>query len=222
MPIGVAYGHWRGAGNLRLAGCITTGQILWETSMSRTPVNVRAAEAADAPVLRDLWSEILRRGTPDEQLADVHHVIAACEGREDRCIVIAEFDGEFAGAVYLMATTLSPLNLESTVMAISPHVLPAFRRRGVGTALIDAATRFAETQGVGTVATAAMANSRDANRFMARLSFASQATLRASTTSAVRAKLSARRSATRQRGSRHIDKVLAARRVGREHAHAHN
>ncbi len=187
--------------------------------MSRTPVNVRAAEAADATVLRDLWTEILRRGTPDEQLADVRGVIADCEGREDRRIAVAEFDGQVAGAVLLEATTLSPLNLEPTVLAISPHVLPAFRRRGVGTALMDAATRFAETQGVGTVATAAMVNSRDTNRFMARLSFASQATLRASTTSAVRAKLSARRSATRQRGSRHIDKVLAARRVGREHVH---
>lgn len=187
--------------------------------MSRTSVNVRTAGLEDAPVLRDLWHEILRRGTPEEQLADVRQVIAGCEGRDDRSIAIAEFDGEVAGAVFLKATTLSPINLEPTVLAVSPHVLPAFRRRGVGTALIDAATRFAEMQGVATVATAAMASSRDANRFMARLSFASQATLRATTTSAARAKLSARRSATRQRGSRHIDKVLAARRVGREHAH---
>jgi GNAT superfamily N-acetyltransferase len=186
--------------------------------MSRTPVNVRAAEVADASVLRELWNEILRRGTPDEQVADLRRVIADCEGREDRYIAVAEFDGEVAGAVLLEATTLSPLNLEPMVMAVSPHVLPAFRRRGVGTALIDAAARFAESQGVGTVATAAMANSRDANRFMARLALTPQATLRAATTSAVRAKLSARRSATRQRGSRQIDKVLAARRMGREHA----
>lgn len=187
--------------------------------MSRTPVNVRAAEAHDAPVLRELWSEILRRGTPEEQVADVRSVIADCEGREERCIAVAEFDGQVAGAVLLKATTLSPLNLEPTVLAVSPHVLPAFRRRGIGTALIDAAARFAESQGVGTVATAAIANSRDANRFMARLSFTPQATLRASTTAAVRAKLSARRSGSRQRGSRQIDKVLAARRMGREHAH---
>lgn len=187
--------------------------------MSRTPVNVRTADVSDASALRELWNEILRRGSVEEQVADVRRVIADCEGREDRCIAVAEFDGELAGAVFLKATTLSPLNLEPTVMAVSPHVLPAFRRRGVGTALIEAAARFAETQGVGTVATAAMANSRDANRFMARLALTPQATLRAATTSAVRAKLSARRSVTRQRGSRHIDKVLAARRVGREHAH---
>lgn len=187
--------------------------------MSRTSVNVRAAEITDAAALRELWNEILRRGTPEEQLADVRGVIEECEGRQDQCIAVAEFDGEIAGAVFLKATTLSPLNLEPTVMAVSPHVLPAYRRRGVGTALIDAAARFAENHGVGTVATAAMSNSRDANRFMARLSLTPQATLRAATTSAVRSKLSARRSVTRRSGSRQIDKVLAARRIGREHAH---
>ena len=97
---------------------------------------------------------------------------------------------------------------------------PQFRRHGVGSALIEAAVRFAEAHGIGTISTAAVASSRDANRFMARLSFTPQATLRAATTVAVRAKLSARRSAgrtaTRHGGSRHIDRVLAARRISRE------
>ncbi len=185
--------------------------------MSRTTVHVRAAVDADSPVLRELWSDILRRGTPAEQDADVQRVLADCVDREDRCIVVAEFDGRVVGAVFLQSSTLTPLNLEPSVLAVSPHVLPEFRRHGVGTALMDAATRFAEAQGIGTVATAATASSRDANRFMARLSLTPQATLRAAATSAIRAKLSVRRSATRSRGSRQIDKVLAARRLGREH-----
>lgn len=185
--------------------------------MSRTAVEVRAAATDDAPVLRELWTDILRRGTVAEQEADLLDVIADCAGRADRCIAVAEIDGRVAGAVFLEATTLTPLNLEPAMLAVSPHVLPEFRRRGVGTALMDAATRFAEAQGIATVATAAMANSRDANRFMARLSLTPQATLRAASTSAVRAKLSARRATTRNRGSRQIDKVLAARRLGREH-----
>lgn len=185
--------------------------------MSRTTAHVRAAAASDVSVLRELWTDILRRGTVAEQEADVLSVIADCADREDRCIAVAEIDGQVAGAVFLEATTLTPLNLEPAMLAVSPHVLPEFRRRGVGTALMDAATRYAETQGIGTVATAAMASSRDANRFMARLSLTPQATLRAASTSAVRSKLSARRSATRNRGSRQIDKVLAARRLGREH-----
>ena len=185
--------------------------------MSRISVQVRAAVLDDAAVLRELWADILRRGTAAEQEADLVGVIEDCADREDRCIAVAEVDGRVAGAVFLEATTLTPLNLEPAMLAVSPHVLPEFRRRGVGTALMDAATRFAEAQGIGTVATAAMASSRDANRFMARLSLTPQATLRAASTSAVRAKLSARRSTPRGRGSRQIDKVLAARRLGREH-----
>lgn len=185
--------------------------------MSRTTVQVRAAAPADASVLRELWTDVLRRGSAEEQEADLVRIIDDCADREDRCISVAEIDGQVAGAVFLEATTLTPLNLEPAALAVSPHVLPEFRRRGVGTALMDAATRFAEAQGIGTMATAALANSRDANRFMARLSLTPQATLRTASTSAVRSKLSGRRSATRGRGSRQIDKVLAARRLGREH-----
>jgi predicted N-acetyltransferase YhbS len=188
--------------------------------MSRTPVTVRAAAAEDLPTLRELWSDILRRGSAEEQLADLRRVFVEVETDSRQAIMVAEYDGEVAGAVHLSATTLTPLNLEPAVQAVSPHVLPQFRRHGVGSALIEAAVRFAETQGIATLSTAAVASSRDANRFMARLSFTPQATLRAATTVAVRAKLSARRSggraSSRQGGSRHIDRVLAARRISRE------
>ena len=188
--------------------------------MSRTPVCVRAAVADDLPVLRELWGDILRRGSSDEQLSDLRQVLAVVQDDPDQAIVVAEYDGQVAGAIHLSATTLTPLNLEPAVLAVSPHVLPDFRRHGVGSALIEAAVRFAEAHGIGTLSTAAVSSSRDANRFMARLSFTPQATLRAATTVAVRAKLSARRSAgrsaTRQGGSRHIDRVLAARRISRE------
>lgn len=188
--------------------------------MSRTPVTVRAAVADDLPALRELWSDILRRGSADEQLADLRTVLDAAERDAAQSVVVAEYDGEVAGAIHLSAATLTPLNLEPAVLAVSPHVLPQFRRHGVGSALIEAAVRFAEAHGIATVSTAAVSSSRDANRFMARLSFTPQATLRAATTTAVRAKLASRRSAgrsaTRHGGTRHIDRVLAARRISRE------
>jgi GNAT superfamily N-acetyltransferase len=188
--------------------------------MSRTPVTVRAAAADDLPALRELWSDILRRGSTEEQLADLRTVLADADRDPDQAIVVAEYDGQVAGAIHLSATTLTPLNLEPAVLAVSPHVLPDFRRHGVGSALIEAAVRFAEAHGIATLSTAAVSSSRDANRFMARLSFTPQATLRAATTVAVRSKLSSRRpagrSATRQGGTRHIDRVLAARRISRE------
>ncbi len=185
--------------------------------MSRTPVTVRTAETSDAISLRELWGDILRRGGLDEQLADVSTVIATASRRDDHCIVVAEIDGEVAGAVYLEATTFTPLNLEPAVLAVSPHVFQRFRRKGVGSALIEAACRFAEQRGITHVQTAAAAEARDANRFMARLSFAPQAMLRAATTSAVRARLPQARQVTHADTNRQrIDRVLAARRVRRE------
>ncbi len=185
--------------------------------MTRSPVHVREAEAADAASLRELWNDILRRGGLDEQLADVSSVLGAARDRDDTCVVVAELEGEIAGAVYLCATTFTPLNLEPVVLAVSPHVFAQFRRRGVGSALIEAACRFADQHGIAHISTAASAEARDANRFMARLSLAPQAMLRAATTSAVRARLPQSRQITAAATNRQkIDRVLAARRVRRE------
>lgn len=185
--------------------------------MSRTPVTVRAAEASDVGSLRELWGDILRKGDVDEQLADVARVVSTASAREDQCVAVAEVDGEVAGAVYLEATTFTPLNLEPAVLAVSPHVFSRFRRKGVGSALMEVACRFAEQHGIAHVQTAAAAEARDANRFMARLSFAPQAMLRAATTTAVRSRLPQARQATPAATSRQrIDRVLAARRIRRE------
>ncbi len=185
--------------------------------MSRMPVSVRTAEPSDVMVLRELWSDILRKGGLDEQLADVGRVVATSCERDDVCVVVAEIDGEVAGAVYLEASTFTPLNLEPAVLAISPHVLQQYRRKGVGSALMEAACRFADQHGINHVQTAAAAESRDANRFMARLSFAPQAMLRAATTSSVRARLPKARQVTQAATSKQrIDRVLAARRHRRE------
>jgi predicted N-acetyltransferase YhbS len=185
--------------------------------MSRTPVTVRPAGPSDVASLRELWCDILRKGGIDEQLADVARVVSEAEASDTRMVAVAEVDGEVAGAVYLEATTFTPLNLEPAVLAVSPHVFVQFRRKGVGSALVEAACRFAEQHGIAHVQTAAAAEARDANRFMARLSFAPQATLRAATTSAVRARLPQARQVTQAATSRQrIDRVLAARRIRRE------
>ncbi|WP_165355213.1 GNAT family N-acetyltransferase [Nocardioides oleivorans] len=180
-------------------------------------MSVRAAEPTDVAQLRDLWCDILRKGSLDEQLADVARVVTTAAAREDQCVAVAEIDGEVAGAVYLEASTFTPLNLEPAVLAVSPHVFQRFRRKGVGSALMEVACRFAEQHGISHVQTAAAAEARDANRFMARLSFAPQATLRAATTSAVRARLPQSRQVNPAATSKQrIDRVLAARRIRRE------
>lgn len=181
--------------------------------MSRSSIHLRPAGHADAPVLAGLWAEYLRRADHAEQVSDTCQVIETATADPGRCVAVAEYDGEVAGAVLLVATTISQVNLEPVVQAIAPHVLPQYRRRGVGRALMEAAVTFAEERGIGHVGTAASTASRDANRFMARLALGPRATVRRATTSAVRAKLTALRPATVRTRGRSQPKVLAARRT---------
>ena len=183
--------------------------------VKRTQVSLRTALPGDAPVLAEVWSEVLRRVDKDQQIADVETLIDRITPLDEERIVVAEYDGEVAGAVHLRASTLTPLNLEPVVQAISPHVLPAFRRRGVGRHLMEAAVAFAEERGIAHIATAAVSGSRDANRFMARLGLGPHAVLRLAPTAMVQAKLDAQTPAATRSGARQLTHVIAARRSSR-------
>lgn len=183
--------------------------------MSRSLVSLRRAVPEDAPHLAELWCDVMRRAGHEDQVADLETLLKGLEGSTDRRIVVAEYDGEFAGAVHLHATTMSELNLEPVVRALSPHVLPRFQRHGVGSALMDAAVSWAEELGIGHVATAAVAGSRDANRFMARIALGPYAVLRVATTHAVRTRLSAHRRPVQSTDRRQLSQLLAARRSQR-------
>src|SRR4051794_40582359 len=180
--------------------------------MSRTLVTLRSAVASDAPLLAELWADVLRRTDPEDQVADVLKVVTTAAEAPDERVVVAEYDGRVAGAVHLRATTITPLNLEPTVQAISPHVFPQMRRHGVGRALMEAAVSFADEMGIATVATAAASASRDANRFMARLALGPYAVFRVASCHAVRNKLTAQRPAAQRATGRQLTQVLAARR----------
>lgn len=180
--------------------------------MMRTLVSLRPAAAADAPHLAELWADVLRRTTREEQTGDLETVVARVEASSDERIIVAEYDGEFAGAVHLQATTMSALNQEPVVRALSPHVLPRFQRHGIGSALMDTAVSWAEELGIAHVATAVAAGSRDANRFMARIALGPYAVVRIATTHAVRSRLNAHRRPATSTGGRQLTQVLAARR----------
>lgn len=180
--------------------------------MTRSLVSLRAATSADAAHLAELWTDVIRRTGPEDQVADIEAVLARVDASPDERIVVAEYDGEFAGAVHLQATTMTALNQEPIVRALSPHVLPRFQRHGIGSALMDTAVSWAEELGIGHVATAAVAGSRDANRFMARIALGPYAVLRVATTHAVRSRLTAHRRPTTSTGGRQLTQVLAARR----------
>ena len=178
--------------------------------MSRTSLVPRIACREDAPVLAELWSDQLRRVDRAEQVADLELVIQNAAASPEQRFVVVEYDGRVAGAVFLRLTTMSPLNLEPCVQSIQPRVFDHARRHGVGRALMDAATSFAEENCVLHVTTAVPATARDANRFMARLGLAPVGTVRAAPTSLLRSRVT-----PPVAGGRSMPRVLAARRSQR-------
>ena len=181
--------------------------------MSRTPVSLRPATIEDAVFLAGLWQPTLRRADLQEQIADLELIIKSCQESAEQRLVVAEYDGEPAGAVLLCVSTVSPLNLEPAVRAFAPFVAPGFRRRGVGHTLMDAAVTYAEELGVGHVLTSVAHDARQSNRFMARLGLGQQGVLRVGTTPTVRSKLTAQLPGkVRAHGARPVGQVLAARR----------
>ena len=185
--------------------------------MSRQPVTMRQATIGDVPFLIEMWSPLLRRADRQDQVHDLELIVKEAAESAERRLLVAEYDGEPAGAVLLRVVPMTPLNLEPTVNAMAPHVLPSFRGKGVGGALMEAAVIWAEDLGIGHLSTAAPSSSRTGNRFMARLSLGPQAVFRVSTTQLVRTKLAAMqpgsaRAVGRATGRRHLGQVLAARR----------
>jgi GNAT superfamily N-acetyltransferase len=179
--------------------------------MSRTMVTLREARLSDVGSLAELWQPYLRRGSEDP-LEDLVSVIEDLDHQPGHRLVVAEYDGEFAGAVYLMMAPYSPVNPEPVLQVHNPAVMPHHRRHGVGKALVECAVTWAEELGLGHVATATSSGSREANRFMARLALAPQAVLRMAPTPAVRARLVPRHPGTRSPATRQVSQVLAVRR----------
>lgn len=180
--------------------------------MTRSPVHLRDVRLDDAAELSNLWGSLVRRPDDRDPVADLCTIIERVLDDSDQRIVIAEYDGALAGAVLLRIAPLTPLHLEPLVQIISPQVLPEFRRKGVGGALMEAAAGFAEEQGVAHVGTASLSRSREANRFMARLGLAPHATLRVTSTQLFRSKLSGQRIADPRQPGRQMGQILAARR----------
>ncbi len=181
--------------------------------MSRSPVQLRPACDADAERLVLLWSDVLRRADPLDQADDLRRIIKRALATPEERLVVAEYDGQVAGAILLRTSTVTPLNLEPAVQAVAPMVFPEFRRHGVGRALMESAVAFAEELGIAHVASGSISSSRDANRFLARLGLGAQIVLRVAPTHAVRSKLKAQRPVPARGTHRQIDRVLAHRRV---------
>jgi N-acetylglutamate synthase-like GNAT family acetyltransferase len=114
-------------------------------------------------------------------------MLARVEADPEQRIVLAELEGEVVGAAYLTRIPTSPFALDSAVHMSHLQVVQHARRHGAGKALVESAVLWAEEKGACTVMAAATAHDREANRYLARLGFASLVVTRAASVSALRA-----------------------------------
>ncbi len=176
-------------------------------------MSLRDAEYTDAEFLLELWGDLLRRADETERLADLQQVIKDAAASPEKRLVLAEHDGERAGAVLLSVGPTSPLDHEPAVHVLALMVSPSFRRRGIGRQLMESGIALGEEHDVVTVMTSVDHGSRDTNRFLARLALSPRAGYRSGPIGAVRARMAAQRPSMADPAvGRQRTRVLAARR----------
>lgn len=189
--------------------------------MSRAPVTVRAAEPKDAGDLIDVWTEaapahpaddVERRATEGlliiPQLSEAAGAIARIAADPAERLLVAQSDERIVGAVHLRRGPVSPIQQGEAVHLSHLRVLPAHRRRGVASALLSAATAWAEEKDSTHMFATSPASTREAHRFLARLGFGQIAIVRAVSVIALRARF-----AGLAAGSRDTGRLIARRRT---------
>lgn len=126
----------------------------------------------------------------------------------DRTDGAAPTGGVVAGVVHLRRAPVSPVRVQESVQVTALSVAPEHRRKGVATALVSAATAWAEEKDAPFVVTAMPARDREANRYVTRLGFSQMAVLRVAGTGALRGRF-----AGMAAGSRDTGRMIAVRRT---------
>lgn len=161
--------------------------------MTRTAPHVRDARPDDADALLALWAEGLRRLETGlhrgDARAEAERAIVRVAADPDQRFVVGEVSGAVVGAAHLVRRPVSPLSTDAAVHIQHLQVLESVRQQGVGTALVDAAVAWAEERDASHVVAAANAQSRAANRFMARLGLGQLAVMRSAPLHVLRARL---------------------------------
>jgi len=189
--------------------------------LSRAPVTVRVAEPEDAGDLIDVWTEAAPDHPADEaerrasdglltipQLAEAAGAIARIAADPAERLLVAQSEERIVGAVHLRRGLVSPIQQVEAVHLSHLRVLPDHRRRGVASALLSAATAWAEEKDSTHVLATSPASTREAHRFLARLGFGQIAIVRAAPVNALRARF-----AGLAAGSRDTGRLIAQRRT---------
>lgn len=180
--------------------------------MSRCALEIRDARPEDVTGLLALWAHAGRNepATP-RPVEESTRALAQIAADPDERMLVGLLDDKIVAAVHLHRAPLSPLHTETAIHTSYLVVLPEHRRHGYARALLDAALIWAEEKDVSHITAITTSNSRDTNRFLARLGLGTVATIRIASTATMRRKLSPE--VTRARDPRRqLGRVLAQRR----------
>ena len=192
--------------------------------MSRAPVTVRCAEPADADDLIHVWTQTTGVLDSDDALdrtmgegfllapetQEAKAAIARIAANPAERLLVGCLEGRVVAAVHLRRGPLSPIQQREAVHLSHLLVLPDYRRRGVASALLSAATGWAEEKDSTHLLATAPRGTREAQRFLARLGFGQVAVIRAAPVS-----LLCSRFAGLATGSRDTGRLIAHRRTMR-------
>lgn len=163
--------------------------------MSRPAVDVRRAGSEDVEDLLLLWSQAREEsgvttkavigGTPEQLRNRLHGAVQD----PDVHLLLARWDGRPAGYAVVRLGPLMPVIDDPSVHVENLYVMPDLRRHGVAKALLAKVTSIAERNAADQVVISAPTNSREAQRFLARLGFTPLVVRRIAATSALRRRL---------------------------------
>jgi ribosomal protein S18 acetylase RimI-like enzyme len=161
--------------------------------VSRVSVRIRPATHDDIPALAGLVQNIdTTSGVFSGKPLEDHSAAHLCErfGQildSDRILLVAADDGGSAvGMLSARSDFVGAIDLTPVLHVTHLMVDPAHRRRGVGRALLAAAVKLAEENGVEHLLATAAAGSREGNRYLARIGFAPLVVHRIASTSTLR------------------------------------
>lgn len=182
--------------------------------MSRNALDIRDARPEDACGLLKLWSEANSRGpegSAPRPVDEAETALAQIAADPDERVIVGFYEGELVAAIHLRRTAMSPLHTDVAVHTSYLLVLPKHRKHGFARGLLDVAVSWAEDKDISHITAITSSNSRDTNRFLARLGLATVATVRVASTSMLRRKLTPEVLRPLD-GRRNLGRLLAQRR----------
>ncbi|MCZ4498246.1 MAG: GCN5-related N-acetyltransferase [Marmoricola sp.] len=183
--------------------------------MLRSSLEIRDAVPEDAEALLGLWADAGSRaseqGPTPRPIEEAVAALAQIAADPDERIAVGFHDGTLVAALHMRRGPLSPLHTEMGVNTSYLLVKPEYRKHGFARVLLEVAVSWAEDKDAAHVTAITASNSRDTNRFLARLGLATVATVRVANTGVLRRKLTPE--ALRPHDARrNLGRILAQRR----------